>query len=164
MESKILKETHGKALQKKARSVKDTINVEQNNGLERFSRNQVLSYSSVVWEDKQPLAKLIAAETSKIIQTVNKRRPTFFSGKSEKCLLSGIFYLLSLKNKAMKTQREIARSLNTTDVTVRASYRKWLKEFPDLFSDLRATLAEDENNGLFIPSNLGNRRAALKRM
>jgi len=163
LESKILKETHGKISQKKARSVKDTLNIEQNNGLERFSRSQVLSYSSMVWEDKQPIAKLIAAETSRIIQTVNKRRPTFFSGKSEKGLLSGIFYLLSLKNKAMKTQREIARSLKTTDVTVRASYRKWLQEFPDLFSDLRATFAEDENKSLFIPSNLGKRRAALKR-
>jgi transcription initiation factor TFIIIB Brf1 subunit/transcription initiation factor TFIIB len=74
---------------------------------------------------------------------------------SEKGLLCGIFYILNLKNKAQKTQRGIALSLNTTDVTLRASYRKWLKEFSDLFSDVPAKLAEDEKIGLSVPSNHG---------
>jgi hypothetical protein len=152
---------HGRILQQNASSIRDTVNEQQNNGLERLSSAQVLSYASVIWRDKQSMAKLIATETSHIIQIVSKRRPTFFSGKSEKGLLCGIFYLLSLKNKALKTQREIARSLNTTDVTLRASYRKWLKGFPDLFSDLRTFLAEDEKIGLFVPSKHRKRRATL---
>jgi transcription initiation factor TFIIIB Brf1 subunit/transcription initiation factor TFIIB len=117
----------------------------------------------MIWQDKQPTAKLIAAEASQIIQTVNKRRPTFFSGKSEKGLLSGLFYLLSLKNKTMKTQREIARSLNTTDVTLRASYRMWLEEFPDLFSNVSGRIVEGEKLGLFVPSNHSKEDSLLKR-
>jgi transcription initiation factor TFIIIB Brf1 subunit/transcription initiation factor TFIIB len=160
LKDEILTEMHGKISQQNVSSVTDAVKELQDNGLERLSYVQVLSYSSIVWKDKQFIAELIAAEASRIIQTVNKRRSTFFSGKSEKGLLSGLFYLLSLKNKAMKTQREISRSLNTTDVTVRASYRKWLKEFPDLFSDLHATFAENEKTGFFIPSKHGKRRSA----
>ena len=152
---------HGKILQQNASLIKDTVNEQQNNGLERLSSAQVLSYASVIWRDKQSMAKLIATEASHIIQIVSKRRPTFFGGKSEKGLLCGIFYLLSLKNKALKTQREIAHSLDTTDVTLRASYRKWLEEFPDLFSDLCPLLAEDEKIGLFVPSKHRKRRASL---
>jgi len=151
---------HGRILQQHASSIRDAAN-EQQNGLERLSSAQVLSYASMIWRDKQSMAKLIATEASHIIQIVIKRRPTFFGGKSEKGLLCGIFYLLSLKHKTMKTQREIARSLNTTDVTLRTSYRKWLKEFPDLFPDLRTFLAEDEKIGLFVPSNHRKRRATL---
>jgi transcription initiation factor TFIIIB Brf1 subunit/transcription initiation factor TFIIB len=155
LESKILKEMLEELVRQNARPVRHTSKKQKSHNAERLSSKQVLSYSSIIWQDKQVTAKLIAAEASQIIQTVNKRRPTFFSGKSEKGLLSGMFYLLSLKNKAMKTQREIARSLNTTDVTVRASYRKWLKEFSDLFSDVPAKLAEDEKIGLSVPSNHG---------
>jgi hypothetical protein len=151
---------HGRIMQQHASSIRDAAN-EQQNGLERLSSAQVLSYASAIWRDKQSMAKLIATEASHIIQIVIKRRPTFFGGKSEKGLLCGIFYLLSLKHKTMKTQREIARSLNTTDVTLRTSYRKWLKEFPDLFPDLRTFLAEDEKIGLFVPSNHRKRRATL---
>ena len=152
---------HGRVLQQNASSIRDTVNEQQNNGLERLSSAHVLSYASVMWRDKQSMAKLMATEASHIIQIVSKRRPTFFGGKSEKGLLCGIFYLLSLKNNALKTQREIAHSLDTTDVTLRASYRKWLEEFPDLFSDLCPLLAEDEKIGLFVPSKHRKRRAPL---
>lgn len=163
MESKILKEMVEELVRQNARSVRHTLKEQKSHSAERLSSKQVLSYSSMVWQDQQSTAKLIATEAIQIIQTVNKRRLTFFSGKSEKGILSGMFYLLSLKKKTMKTQREIARSLNTTDVTVRASYRKWLKEFPDLFSDVIGRRAEDEKIGLFIHSNHGKRRSLLKR-
>jgi hypothetical protein len=149
---------HGRILQQNVSSIRDTVNGQQNNGLEQLSSAQILSYASVIWRDKQSMAKLMAAEASHIIQIVSKRRPTFFSGKSEKGLLCGMFCLLSLKNKALKTQGEIARSLDTTDVTIRASYRKWLEEFPDLFLDLCPFLAEDEKIGLFVPSKHRKRR------
>jgi transcription initiation factor TFIIIB Brf1 subunit/transcription initiation factor TFIIB len=106
---------------------------QKNYGIERLSSKKVLLYASKLWKDKL-IAEFIAAETSKIIETVCKKRIVFFSGKSAKGVLSGIFYLLGRRNKAKKTQREIARSLNTNDVTVRDSYREWLDAFPDLFS------------------------------
>ena len=103
------------------------------NNFERLSSKKVLLYASKLWEDKLT-SELIASETSKIIKAVYKKKSAFFSGKSAKGVLSGIFYLLGIKNKVKKTQRDIARSLNTNDVTVRDSYREWLDTFPDLFS------------------------------
>jgi transcription initiation factor TFIIIB Brf1 subunit/transcription initiation factor TFIIB len=98
---------------------------------QRLSYKKILAYASKLWHD-QATAKAIATEASQIIHAVNKRNRVFFSGKSEKGLLSGLFYLLSIKNNAKKTQRELARSLNTNDVTVRAFYRDWLKIYPEL--------------------------------
>lgn len=103
------------------------------NNVERLSPKKVLLYASKLWEDKL-ISELIASETSKIIKTVYRKKSAFFSGKSAKGVLSGIFYLLGIKNKAKKTQRDIAHSLNTNDVTVRDSYREWLGTFPDFFS------------------------------
>jgi hypothetical protein len=163
LENKNLKEILEERVPQNARPVRHTSKKQKNHSVKRLSSKQVLSYSSMLWQDKPSMAKLIAAQASQIIQAVNKKRHNFFSGKSEKGLLSGMFYLLSLKNNAIKTQREIARSLNTTDVTVRVSYRKWLEEFPDIFSDIAGILAEDEKIGLFVPSNHGKRRLPLKR-
>jgi hypothetical protein len=110
-----------------------TLREQRRYNVERLSPKKVLSCASTVWKDKL-IAELIAAETSEIIKTVYSKNSVFFSGRSEKGVLSGIFYLLGRKNKVRKTQREIARSLNTNDVTVRVSYREWLSAFPDLFN------------------------------
>jgi hypothetical protein len=119
----------GKILKKKQRIIHHE---KRNCNGDRLSSKKVSSYAYEVWQDRST-AELMASEASLIIKTVRKRRCVFFSGKSEKGLLAGVFYLLGRKNKAMKTQREIARSLNTNDVTVRSSYREWLDAFPYLF-------------------------------
>lgn len=111
----------------------NTLDEQGKYNVERLSSKKVLVFASEVWKDKS-VAELIAAETSEIIKTVYRKGSVFFSGRSEKGILSGIFYLLGRKNKVRKTQREIARSLNTNDVTVRVSYREWLSAFPELFS------------------------------
>lgn len=131
MEGKFLKKFQGMTPQNVS-AVRNALNGQKKYNAERLSSKKVLSSASKVWQD-QSIVKLIAAEASLIIKTVHKKRSVFFSGKSEKGLLSGIFYLLGMKNKAKKTQREIARSLNTNVVTVRDSYRDWLDNFPDLF-------------------------------
>ncbi len=113
--------------------VEGTLNEQRKYNVERLSSKTVLLCASKVWKDKL-IAELIAAETTEIIKTVYRKNSVFFSGRSEKGVLSGIFYLLGRKNNVRKTQREIARSLNTNDVTVRVSYREWLSAFPDLFS------------------------------
>jgi transcription initiation factor TFIIIB Brf1 subunit/transcription initiation factor TFIIB len=132
LEGKFLKKMQG-ITQQNVSAVRHTLNEQKKYNTGRLSSKKVLSYASKVWQGQQLIVESIAAETSQIIKSVNKRSPIFFSGKSEKRILSGIFYLLGTK-KAKKTQREIARSLNTNDVTVRASYRDWLENFPDLFS------------------------------
>jgi len=104
----------------------------------RFSYKKILSQASEVWQDSS-IAESMATEASQIIKTIHKRNRFFFSGKSEKGLLSGLFYLLSIKNKVKKTQREIARRLNTNDVTVRASYRDWLHIHPELCTATKLT-------------------------
>jgi hypothetical protein len=114
-------------------AAKDTLNEQRKDNVERLSSKKVLLYASKVWKDEFK-SELFAAETSEIIETVYGKNRVFFSGRSEKGILSGIFYLLGRKNNAPKTQREIAHSLNTNVVTVRVSYREWLCTFPDLFS------------------------------
>jgi hypothetical protein len=75
-----------------------------------------------VWEN-QATAKKIATEAFEIItNTSGKFR--FFNGKSSRSILSGLFYLLGFRYNAVRTQKEIAVQLITTDVTVRDSYRR----------------------------------------
>jgi hypothetical protein len=42
---------------------------------------------------------------------------------------------------------KLAEKLDTTDVTIRVSYRKWLEEFPDLFSDVVDKIAGNSKLG-----------------
>jgi len=100
---------------------------------ERFSYVQVLSFSCKVWRSQPEIAKTMADEASQIIQTGLERKPTFFSGKSAKGVTAGLFYHLGFVRGCAKTQAEIAKSLETTDMTVRASSRDWLNNFLDLF-------------------------------
>jgi transcription initiation factor TFIIIB Brf1 subunit/transcription initiation factor TFIIB len=97
----------------------------------RFSHRKILKQALRVWQDPI-IAEPMAEEASQIIKTIHLKNRIFLSGKSEKGLLSGLFYLLGIKNEARKTQREIARGLNTNDVTVRNSYRDWLNIHPEL--------------------------------
>jgi hypothetical protein len=105
----------------------------RNHYVNRFSAACVISLSSKLWPDQPAVAEAMAKEASQIIQISFERKCTFFSGKSAKGVLSGLFYFLGIMHSNFKTQREIARGLNTTDATVRMSYRDWLMCFPDLF-------------------------------
>jgi transcription initiation factor TFIIIB Brf1 subunit/transcription initiation factor TFIIB len=67
----------------------------------------------------------IASEALTIIRKKYETDPTFFSGKSSKGIIGGLFYLLGQRFGNFKTQRQIATSLNTTEITIRASYRTW---------------------------------------
>jgi transcription initiation factor TFIIIB Brf1 subunit/transcription initiation factor TFIIB len=73
----------------------------------------------------------IASEALNVINETCQRDPTPFSRKSEKGIVGGLFYLLGYRCGSIKTQREIARSLNTTEITIGASCRAWLKPFQD---------------------------------
>jgi hypothetical protein len=133
LKSPILKEAHEPTPPQESVEVNSPIEKQERRNSERLSPAQVMSYASKVWEHQQSVATFIATETSQVIQVVQRRKYVFFSGKSEKGILSGIFYLLALKNKISITQRQIARKLGTTDVTVRTSYRDWIDSFPEFF-------------------------------
>jgi len=99
----------------------------------RLSSKQVFEAANAVWLNQPMIAEDIASESSKIIQSVFKETPMFFSGKSSKRVLSGLFYQLSLNTVNTKTQREIASALGTTELTTRMSYREWVNCFPKNF-------------------------------
>jgi len=89
-------------------------------------------------------------DACKIINQIGKRKRGFFNGKSAKRIIGGLFYLLSFRHDAIKKQRDLADQLGTNDVTIRASYRQLLKEFPDLFMDIVGKFAADDSLRYFV--------------
>ena len=98
----------------------------------RISLEEIQWLARAVWENST-VADEISIETFEIIAQAAERKLSFFSGKSTKGLIGGLFYLVGSKREAQKTQKEIAALLKTNDVTLRTSYQKWLQEFPDFF-------------------------------
>jgi transcription initiation factor TFIIIB Brf1 subunit/transcription initiation factor TFIIB len=99
---------------------------------QRITIDKISSLAHEIWRDSPKIAEKTASEASRIIQLASERTPTFFSGKSAKGILGGLFYHLSHRYNNVKTQKEIARCLGTTEMTVRASSRDWQEQFPDL--------------------------------
>ena len=111
--------------------------------------------ASKLWPEQRKNSDAIAKEASRILEIALQRRRTFFSGKSAGSILSGLFYWLGIVFNSARTQREIAISLNTSDVTVRESSREWMEYFNDLFRadfSTRARAAQD----LLCVSEAGN--------
>jgi transcription initiation factor TFIIIB Brf1 subunit/transcription initiation factor TFIIB len=98
---------------------------------------EIMFAAHLLWQNKKT-AKKIATDAVKIINQVCKRKFSFCNGKNLRCIVGGLFYLLGFKYDDPKKQREIAVALKITDVSIRASYRRWLKEFPDLFQGVIA--------------------------
>jgi CRP-like cAMP-binding protein len=107
--------------------------------------SEVVAATRAVWSD-QVLAEKIAASALELITKANKSKFAFFSGKSSRGLIGGLFYLLGFRYDVEKKQKELAEKLGTTDVTIRNSYRKWLEEFPDLFSDVSGKITNNNNH------------------
>ena len=114
--------------------------------------SEAVATAKVVWLD-QATAKKIASNALEIITNANKRENAFFSGKSSRGLIGGLFYILGFRYDAEKKQKELAEKLGTTDVTIRASYRKWLEDFPDLFTDVSDKITNNKNHNHFPPFN-----------
>jgi hypothetical protein len=103
----------------------------------RFYHRKILVHSKVTPDPTT--AESLTEETLKIIKTIHLENRIFFSGKSEKGFLSGLFYLIGIKNEAGKTQREITRKLNTNNVTARTFHRDWLNIHPELCMETKLT-------------------------
>jgi hypothetical protein len=123
--------------------------IERNHILSRIGQESILAFTQEIWRDQHSAAAKIASEALNVICETYQTNPAFFSGKSAKGILGGLFYLLGHRFSRVKTQKEIARSLNATDMTIRASYREWLKEFPELFQDVNEQIRGTRESGRF---------------
>jgi hypothetical protein len=103
--------------------------------LRRIPVEVAASAARAVWAN-QETADYVSVEANRILFEAAGIKLRFFNGKSVKCVLGGLFYLLGYRFAATRTQREIADKLCTTEVSVRRSYRNWLIEFPQFFTDI----------------------------
>jgi len=117
--------------------------------LQRISTEEVLAIANKVWADRK-IACAVALETSQIINQTYKRKFAFFNGKSSKNIIGGLFYILGCRHDSMKKQKELAYLIGTTEITIRASYHKWLQTFPDLFCDVIGKFALDKKLRYFV--------------
>jgi transcription initiation factor TFIIIB Brf1 subunit/transcription initiation factor TFIIB len=117
--------------------------------MEKVSLEELHAAAQLVWADSKT-AKEIAIQAYIILNQVKERKPTFYSGRRATALVGGLFYLLGFRVNSVKKQYEIAAKLDITDVTIRASYRKWLIAFSDLFDDVIDKLAQDNSLKYFV--------------
>lgn len=117
--------------------------------LKRISTTEISTAAHAVWLNKS-VADAIALETVQIINQTYKRKFAFFNGKSSRCIVGGLFYLLGYRHDAIKKQNEIAHQIGTTEISIRVSYRKWLETFPDLFLDVIGKFATISSLRSFI--------------
>jgi hypothetical protein len=110
--------------------------------LKRLKSEEVFAYAHAVWPDNL-VAELVGLNAVETIDKVCAGRFMFFTGKSVKSILGGLFYLLGYRVGSPRKQRIIATTLETTDVTIRTAYKEWLEEFPDLFMDVIGKFASE---------------------
>jgi len=109
-----------------------------NDDLRRLSLIDVLKYASKIWRGEELVAKTMTSETVRIIREAHEKVPSFFWDKSRKWLLGGLFYLIGKKLNVAKTQKQIAKCLETDERTIRNSYQEWLWNFPEFWPETMA--------------------------
>jgi len=125
--------------------------------IKRISQDEVSNAAHALWLDTSE-ADAITFETLKIINQTYCRKFSFFSGKSSRRLIGGLFYLLGYRYDVIKKQYELADHLGTTEVTIRESYRMWLESFPDLFLDVISKFASNNELRFFVLLDLKQSR------
>jgi len=107
----------------------------------RITPQCVLNLAHKTWEEDPKAAGKVALEAYEIIRLGYAENPPFFCGKKAKSIVSGLFFILSLKHDgAKKTQREIAIALDTTEEMIRKSTKRWSETFPNLISEVTKIL------------------------
>jgi hypothetical protein len=97
--------------------------------------HEITAVAYLLWPSKG-ISRKITSDTVKIINQVCKKKFSFINGKSFRCVVGGLFYLLGFRYDCPKKQKEIAIALQITDVSIRSFYKQWLKEFPEMFQDV----------------------------
>jgi len=96
---------------------------------------EITILSQTLWSDKK-ISRKITKDVIKIMNQVYRKNFLFCNGKSWRCPLGGLFYLLGYRYNDPKRQKEIAYALQTTEVSIRMYYKQWLRDFPELFQDI----------------------------
>jgi transcription initiation factor TFIIIB Brf1 subunit/transcription initiation factor TFIIB len=117
--------------------------------LKRIPVKQIETAAHLIWSETS-IADKVALDAAKIINQAYMGKTVFFNGKSAKCIISGLFYILGYRYNCIKKQNELAAKLGTNEVTIRTSYRRWLETFPELFSDVISKFATDSNLRFFV--------------
>ncbi len=97
--------------------------------LHRIEEEDILSFARKTWQNQRSVAMKMASKAVDVINETYQANPTFFSGKSMRGIIGGLFYVLGHRYGNARTQKEIAQSLNITEMTIRASCRNWIKPF-----------------------------------
>jgi hypothetical protein len=114
----------------------------------RLSYSDVLYWASLTWGGQKQVAESVAIEATRLICEAYEENPAFFGNKSKKWILGGLFYLLGHKYGEPRTQKQIAHTLNTNEVTVRNSIQNWRTRFERFF------LKKHRWDGLLFWTNL----------
>lgn len=68
--------------------------IERNHVLSRIGQESILSFAQKTWRNQHSAAEKIALEALNVICETYQTNPAFFSGKSAKGIVGGLFYLL----------------------------------------------------------------------
>lgn len=102
--------------------------------LKRISCEETMLAARSLWNPE--VADDIGSNALQILAQASRRTLIFFNGKASKCLLGGLFYILGYRFNHTLTQKEIADKIGTSEISISHSYKCWLKEFPELFTDV----------------------------
>jgi hypothetical protein len=121
--------------------------------LRRIPAEEVQAAASLIWPDKS-VADKIALNAVEIISQTYARDFSFFNGKTAKNLVGGLFFILGFRYGHHVKQRVLADILGTSDVTVRASYKSWLRTYPNQFLDVIGQLAQNNAFRYYVLAEL----------
>ena len=115
----------------------------------RIHCERITSAARVVWAN-QEIADYIASNALEILARASRQNLRFFCGKQPKSILGGLFYVLGFRFRAVKTQKEIADFLCTTEISIRKSYKSWLEGFPQYFTDVNDKIKEHNSQNVIV--------------
>ena len=126
--------------------------------LRRIGKEETLSLAQKIWRDQSKVATQIASEALTAIHEKYQTDPTFFSGRSAKGIVGGLFYVLGQRNSNVRTQRQIATSLNTTEVTIRAYSRYWADPIQNHYRRAKTKQSDAEQTAPLSKPSLNEER------
>jgi len=91
----------------------------------------VLKYAHEVWKEENDAHK-VGVKAAEIIRTAYLRNPPKLCGRSPRSVLGAALYIAGVILGKRKTQKEIARIINTTEVSIRNNYKTILSIIPEL--------------------------------
>ncbi|MCW3999487.1 MAG: hypothetical protein NWE93_04555 [Candidatus Bathyarchaeota archaeon] len=104
--------------------------------LRNLSVTDSLAAAYLICGDTQGAIEIIVQSVA-TIRKAHRANALFFNGKATRSIIGGLLYLVCFRCYRSINQKTIADVLNTSDTSIRRSYREWLRVFPDLFADVQ---------------------------